>query len=285
MWKLFAVTKELVTEIKKDNVGAYAAQAAYFLIVSAIPFMILLLTVVQHTAISRQHLMELMRTYLPGEVSPFLIRITGEMYYKSGSIVWMAIITALWSSAKGAQYLSSGLNAIYNIKENRNWLILRIRAIAYTILFLAGIIFSILFVMLGKFIQSKISGYIPWLDRAIETIMSWRHFIIFFVLTLLFLFIFKFLPNRYATFKSQLPAAIITSFAWMAMSGCIALYVNKFNGFSIYGSMTTIVLILMYVYFGMYLLLVCAEVDSMYEYIIRGKLRKLKKVMSEKRIS
>ena len=95
----------------------------------------------------------------------------------------------------------------------------------------------------------------------------------------MYLFILKFLPNRKATFRSQVPAALLVSFFWILMSEGISIYVNFFDGFSMYGSMTTMMLILMYIYFGMYILLLCAEIDSMYEGSIRmwwGRFKKIK---------
>ena len=46
-WKIIAIIKDILTEIRKDKVGAFAAQTTFFLIVSAIPFMILFLSILQ----------------------------------------------------------------------------------------------------------------------------------------------------------------------------------------------------------------------------------------------
>ena len=45
----------------------------------------------------------------------------------------------------------------------------------------------------------------------------------------------------------------------------ISVYVDYFNGFSMYGSLTTIILVMMWLYLGSYILLVCAEFNKIYE--------------------
>ena len=52
---------------------------------------------------------------------------------------------------------------------------------------------------------------------------------------------------------------------WALLSFGISIYVDYFNGFSMYGSLTTIILVMLWLYFGIYILLVCAEFNSIYE--------------------
>ena len=73
------------------------------------------------------------------------------------------------------------------------------------------------------------------------------------------------LPNRKASIRSQLPGSIMSAVGWALLSFGISVYVDYFNGFSMYGSLTTIVLVMLWLYFGMYILLVAAEVNNIYE--------------------
>ena len=52
---------------------------------------------------------------------------------------------------------------------------------------------------------------------------------------------------------------------WSLLSFGISVYVDYFHGFSMYGSLTTIILVMLWLYFGIYILLVCAEINDMYE--------------------
>ena len=58
----------------------------------------------------------------------------------------------------------------------------------------------------------------------------------------------KTLPERKVKFLSQLPGALFVSAGWVLASECLTLYVNVFHGFSIYGSLATVTLILLWLY-------------------------------------
>ncbi len=71
-------------------------------------------------------------------------------------------------------------------------------------------------------------------------------------------------PNRKASFKSQLPGAILSAVSWYVFSFGLSIYVEYFNGFSTYGSLATIVLVMLWLYFCMYIPLLCAETNVVF---------------------
>ena len=85
------------------------------------------------------------------------------------------------------------------------------------------------------------------------------------VFILFFAILFKMLPNRKATIRSQLPGSILCAVAWSVFSYGLSIYVDYFNGFSMYGSLTTIVLLMLWLYFCMYILMICGEINNIYE--------------------
>ncbi len=286
--KIFKILDDIMNELRKDNVGAYAAQCAFFLILSAIPFIILSLYVLQFTIITRDELIEMITLAAPDYIANVIIPIIREMYNKSAGVITVVVIGAVWSSAKGIQCLAYGLNIIFNIAENRNWLILRIRAIGYTLFFVIVMTFALLFVGFGNIFRKEyLSQYIPYVG-VFKSLVQFRLLIMFFVIFMLFLFVLKFLPNRRASFRSQMPVAAISSFCWVMLSELISLYVDQYDGFSMYGSMMTVMLTMTWMYFGMYILLIFAELDSMYEekirFYIAWKRRQRKAETEEKKI-
>lgn len=80
-----------------------------------------------------------------------------------------------------------------------------------------------------------------------------------FVFTMM---IYKFLPNHIVQLKVQLMGAAFSAVGWMIVSWIFSVYLNIFKGFSsMYGSLTTIVLIMLWLYFCMYILLLGGEVN------------------------
>ena len=121
-----------VERVNGDHVGAYAAQAAYFLIMSFIPFLLFLTTMIRYTPLTYNMVSDAIRGFVPHNLQSFVLMVVSEVYDRSTAVVPISAIMALWSAGKAMQSLSNGLNTIYHVKETRNWLITRIYAVFYT---------------------------------------------------------------------------------------------------------------------------------------------------------
>ncbi len=261
-WRFMKIIRQLIEEIRLDNVGAFAAQTAFFILLSAIPFAIFFISLIRFLPIDEIEVLRMLEEMLPHNVESIILPIVNEIYGNSIEILSLATITAIWSSAKAVQYLSNGLNVIYDLEETRSYIWLRIRSIGYILAFSVGIIFIILGLLVGNTVIDYLADEFPILYFVINMILSIRYIILFVFLSLLFWTVLRFLPNRRTTFRQQLLPALVASAAWVILSYGINVYVSLFNGFSMYGSMTTLMLLVLWLYFGMYILLVVAELES-----------------------
>ncbi len=265
IWRIIAGARAFIEKCKKDNISAFAAQSAFFIVLSLIPFIILFISLVQYTPVTEGMILDMVNKVMPTYISPFLIGIIHEMYNNSVGLVSVAAVVAVWSAAKGIQYLMGGLNSVYDIEETRNWIFLRFRAILYTLLLVIAIVSSLTLMVFGNSLQHLFAQYFPIIADITFWILQRRSLILLAILILFFAVLFKMLPNRKATFKSQLPGSVMAAIGWAFLSFGISIYVDYFNGFSMYGSLTTIILVMLWLYFGIYILLVCAEFNNIYE--------------------
>ena len=102
-------------KLKKDNIGAYAAQAALFIIMSAIPFLLVFLSLLRFTPVSESTVLSVIQMILPGQIkiTPMLINVVNEVYTNSTKMLPIAVIFAVYSAAKSIQSLRYGLNIVY----------------------------------------------------------------------------------------------------------------------------------------------------------------------------
>ena len=264
-WKIAGGVRLFVKKCKSDNISAFAAQSAFFIILSIIPFLMLFISLVQYTPVTESMIMEAVDRAMPSYVSPFLISVIHEIYNRSVGIISVTAIVAIWAAAKGIQYLSGGLNSVYDIEETRNYFYLRLRAMLYTLVLVVAIVLSLMLLIFGNSIQSFLMQYLPIVGRLTKVILSLRTLIMLAVFIFFFAILFKMLPNRKATLKSQLPGSLLCAVAWSVFSYGLSIYVDYFNGFSMYGSLTTIVLVMLWLYFCMYILLICGEINNVLE--------------------
>ena len=261
----------------EDHVGAYAAQSAFFFILSFIPFLMVFVSLIKYTTITEAMLVQVVEDFSPAYIEEFLTGLVSEVYSNSLQFLSVTVVMAMWSSAKGAQSLLNGLNSVYRVNETRNWFVMRFWAVVYTLLFMASIICSLFLVVFGRNIQKLLKGDLSFLQRIVNGVINARIYILLIVLISFFAIMMKILPNRKTKFISQLPGAIFSALGWYFLSFVISVYVDDFNGFSMYGSLTTWVLVMIWLYFCMYILLIGGKINMEYGEKIQKKLHRNKK--------
>ena len=254
----------ITADIAADHVGAYAAQSAYFFMLCLIPIILLLITMVQYTPVTKADVMTAVIQVFPASVENLITSIVNQVYNQSMGIIPVTIIVAMWSAGKGVLAMASGLNCIYSCRETRNYIVLRIRSTVYTLLFIVVIILLLVLSVFGNTLNLFIARHIPFLKRIADWLIETRAVITPTVLVIFSLMLYKFLPNRRGRFRDQLPGAMFAAVGWMVISWVFSIYLDVFKGFSsMYGSLTTIVLIMLWMYFCMYSILLGGEINVM----------------------
>lgn len=265
IWKMGANLNYFMKKCKQDKINAYAAQSAFFIILSLIPFLMVFSSLLQYTAVTESMLLDIMRRVMPEYLSPFFISLVGEVYNRSMGIISVTAVVAIWSAAKGIQYMADGFNSVNDLEETRNWFVLRFWAVVYTVVFLIAIVLTLLVLVFGNSLHELATQSLPILGWLSELLSHLKGLFMLAFLTLFFDIVFTTLPNRKLTFKGQLPGAFICSIAWYLFSFGVSIYVDYFNGFSMYGSLTTIALVMLWMYFCMYIMMLSAEINVVFQ--------------------
>ncbi|MBQ4558945.1 MAG: YihY/virulence factor BrkB family protein [Tyzzerella sp.] len=266
MREILKKIKNITDKIAEDHISAYAAQSAFFIMLSLVPILLLLMTLVRFTPITQADIMAAAYELFPKTVSSTIISIVNEVYNQTGTAISVSLLVALWSAGKGVLAMSNGLNTIRGEAETRNYFFLRLRAAVYTILFLLAIILSLVFLGFGNSISMLVNKYAPVLKYIMDFIIETRTIVMILVLIVFSLSIYMFLPNKRRRLRSQLPGAIFTAFGWTLASFIFSVYMDIFKGFSnMYGSLTTIVIIMLWLYFCMYVMLLGGEMNDLLE--------------------
>ena len=204
----------------------------------------------------------------PTGINSMIISIIDEIYNTalSKALISVTAITTLWSAGKGILAIMKGLNSVYDIEETRNYVFLRLASAIYTLIFAIMIIGSITLFVFGNRLYLWIIRKVPVLTDFALLIISLRTFIGLIVLITFFLFIYTVIPNRKTKLFNQLPGAIISATGWIGFSYAFSFYIDNFSNYSsMYGSLTAIVLFMLWIYFCMYILFIGAEINLINE--------------------
>lgn len=258
----------LSRKFRDDHIGAFSAQAAFFIIIAFFPFIMLLLSIVQYFPIRESTILTFITQAFPIAVRSMLVTVIIQIYDSSVSTTLISVtaISALWSAGKGFLAVMKGLNEVYSIRETRKYFLLRITSAFYTLVFAFMLIVTMILFVFGNRLFYWIEHKIPILMDTALIIISLRTILGLIVLILFFLVIYVFIPNRKAKFRHELPGAIICAAGWMGFSYAFSYYIDNFSDYSaMYGSLTAIVLFMLWMYFCMYLLFLGAEFNLLFE--------------------
>ena len=108
MKKFIKIMTGFMNRMAQDHVSAFAAQAAFFILMSFVPFLMLLLPLVTYVSITKDMVVEMILQVMPdaGDFRSFLLSIIQEVYDKSTAVVPISAIFTLWSAGKGLQGLT-----------------------------------------------------------------------------------------------------------------------------------------------------------------------------------
>lgn len=260
---LYKIIRAFNRKIKDDNISAYSAQAAFYVIISFFPFFMLLLTLVQYLPITRDTLESTIIQIFPQSINNLVIGIVGEIYATaSGTLISITAISALWSASRGILSIVKGLNSAYGIKESRNYLKLRFISAVYTFIFAIMLVVTILILVFGNQLSLWIMNRVPILSELALIIISIRTIVGLLILTLFFLLIYTVIPNRSTKIYKELPGALVSAAGWMGFSYLYSFYIDNMGNYSnTYGSLTAIVLFMLWFYVIMNILFIGGEIN------------------------
>lgn len=254
--------KRFFANMDKHNISEYTAQCAYYMVLSFIPFLVLIVTLIQYTGISQSTLVSIIQDFMPATMTDTTVGIIQEVYSKSVGTVSISAIFVLWSAKRGFYALSKGLHNIYETEKEYNYIYMQIKSVILTVFFVL-IVISVLFLSVFgdsilDFVRQKYS-----ISDNISNLFHVSKIGIYFVLFLIILLMYRFVPGHKYGIKKQIPGALIATLGWYIISWVFSIYLDTFKGFSVmYGSVTTIVLAMMWVYFCMNIILIGAEINN-----------------------
>lgn len=268
--------------INRDRIDSTAAHSSFFLIISFLPFIALLLTLMQRIHFSSgMSIIEAAINLFPESVAGFVKDLFPSPLESSG-VLPVAIIMALWSSSMGMVAVIKGLDHIYEVQETRSYVNLRLMALLYVLLFAVVIIVTAALLVFG----STIYNYL--LQRSspffAKLLINFKSLVGFVLLLGFFLLMFTFLPLRRVKLIHNLAGAAFGAGGWVLFSFFFSLFVENFSNFSIYGGLATLVILMYWLFFCVYIMFLGAEVSMWLETSgIQNDLKNLWKKYRKKR--
>lgn len=269
MRRLWLIWWDFSDKMKKKNIAAYAASTAFFFFLSLVPMLMVICTVLPYTPLTEENLVTAVTDVTPEAVDSLATELIEEVYRKSAGALSIAIIATIWSAGKGVLALMRGLNAINDVEENRNYLSIRMIASFYTVVMLVVMILFLFVMVFGNQLVNLMLHRVPQMQYLVSLYMEFRFLVVWVLLTLLFAAVYAYVPDKKIKFKEQIPGASFTAVVWSAFSWGFSLYISRSGAYSIYGSMSIIIIVMIWMYLGMYIVMIGAYINRYFEPVNR----------------
>ena len=104
--KKYRLLNRIMDRISENHTGAYAAQSAFFIVLSMIPFIMLLLALVQYTPVTKADVIRAVTHVLPKTIYPMIVSIVNQVYNQSQAMISLTGLVAIWSAGRGVLAMS-----------------------------------------------------------------------------------------------------------------------------------------------------------------------------------
>lgn len=238
-------------QIREFQITTHAANAGYFIVLSVLPTLVLVLSGLQYTGLDAAYLMGLLDGVVPAALLPAAEKLIISTYaYRSGALVSVSAVGALWSASRGIYGLLMGLNTIYGVREDRGYFYTRSISVVYTFGFVLVLLLTLVLGVFGESLLENLPPVGGFLGYLLSEAVDWRFLVMLTLQTALFAAMFTVLPNRRNRFRSSLPGAVTASVGWLLFTNLFSRYVESMASYSnIYGSVYTLALSMLWLYF------------------------------------
>ncbi len=250
--------------MQKKNIVSYASSTAFFLIVSLIPLLIMITSVLPYTPITEADMVRAFIKITPSFTYETIISFINEAYGRSDAVFSISALVTLWTGSLGMLALMRGLNCIYDVEELRNVIYLRILAAFYTVAMIAIVLMMLLLMVFGNRIEAFIIGYYPPIGVIVSFLINFRFILIIGIDIFLFALMYTYIPSARLRYVYQLPGAVFSAIVWYAFSWIFSMYVNSTDSYSLYGSLATPVIMMFWLYFCIYIFLIGAFINKFF---------------------
>ena len=261
------IARQLPGRLREHNLTLVSAGVAFYAFLAFVPALIVIVTVYGLVAkpADIQREVHQFGKALPDEVQKFIqqqITSIGSASRAGVSITLLiAVALALWSASGGMAALVTGVNVARDQTEPKSFAKKRGKALALT--FGAVVLVVVMMFLIAAVPSILTHAGLGTAGRVAFDILRWPLLAIVIVIGLGVLYRVAVGRPKQARFGLVTPGALVATLLWLIASGLFAVYTASFASYSkTYGSLASIVVVLLWLYLSAIAVLVGAEIDG-----------------------
>ena len=255
---IYDAVDEFSKGMSRRRITTYSAACAYYLFMSLIPMIMLLVSVIQYTPLTQDMILEAISDYVPDSLYEILNSIISSIYSGGRVALTISILLTIWSAAASMKALMRGMDSVYDAERHEDFFVFSLRACIYMVVFVLMLLLSFFVMVYGGQILQLLYNFLPHngaVDWLFDIAGYMRFIVVLAVLALVFSFTYWRMPARKLRYKAQWPGAVFCALSWAVFSVIFSFYVSVSNRFGAYGLIGTVIVAMIWLYYCFYFLL------------------------------
>jgi membrane protein len=259
--KHFGLLWQALKKFNDDNGFFLSSGITFNILINLIPFIMLLLALVGTYLYNDQEVLDHIRAYfrdVAPTLDPRVMENLRDVMVNRRIAGLLGFAGLLWFSTWVFSSLRIALNIVFRVVKSRG--MLHGIGIDLVMIFLVGIL--LLVSMILSSVVTFLQNYQGQFPVAIGPTIQWilKYLLPFFLTYCMFFLIYKITPHTKVHFKSALQAALFAGLLWELAKQLFTWYVVHLAQYSIfYGSFSTLVIFVVWVYYSSSILIVGGE--------------------------
>ena len=272
-----ALLLRTIHEMSDDDGTHMAASVAYYALFSLFPLLlglIAIMSIFMEPEDLQTRLIDFTADYLPGSAELIETNVDAVLRLR-GAVGAFAVLGLIWSSSAIFGAVTRSVNRAWDVHTDRPLFLSKPRQMGMALGVGALFLLSLTAATFAR-AATRLAEYdLPGLDFLVNTFAR----VFFqggsFTLTVcVFLFIYKFMPNTKTYWRYIWPGAVLAAVLFELSKNLFILYLNQFASFgNVYGSLTPVIVLLLWAYVSSLILILGAELSSEYGRMRRGVAR------------
>jgi len=261
---LIRTARAVSQKLEADRIQVYAAQASFFLVISAVPLIILIISLFRYILpLDLSVMSKILSSFLPDKISDFSSNIITEIYDRSNiSAIPISALAIVWAASKGMKSIGAGVRNVYKNEQKLGFVKKNLLSVVYTVAFIFLISAILVLLVFGTRFAEFVSNLSPGLEKVADVILGLRGGVFLVLMTAIFLIAYKSLSRKGMPIRSHFGGAVFSAIGWLIFSFAFSFYVDRFARYSyIYGSLTAMIVFMLWLYICMIIFLVGAELN------------------------
>lgn len=263
---LYDVAIFFVKGLQEGAITTRASSLAFNFFLAFFPSIIVFFTLIPYIPIIgfQETLMEIISNILPPSTNNATFNTLDDIINNQrGGLLSIGFILALYFSTNGMSSLIQAFNASYHIRENESIIKHQLLSILLTVVISALVFLTIILIIFGKTTITYLVDFQLINQNKIVFLNIAKWIVLIFMLFIGITTIFNIGPAIKSKIKIFSPGAILATLFIILTSIVFSYYIDNFSQYNkIYGSIGTLIIILLWIYFNAIFLLIGFELNA-----------------------